>query len=305
MRRINAVDFTRLRHIVAVNRNRSFSRAAEEEGITQPALSRSIAAFERRRGVVLFDRGRGCVHPTAAGLHVIDQAQKLLSAARDLERSLRHYPEGEVGRVAFGIGPLIAGLFLPGISSALLQAWPRLQIVTLTRPPDQMIADLLSDRIEMIIGNNWNLGRMPTTELHNLGRVKIAIMVRAGHPLTKERRVTIPMLADYPVASAMELPSASGATGSVVCDNFHVLKETMLQTDCTWMSSPDYLSGDIAAGRVVELEVAGFPATRGDICLVFKRGRTRSPAATAVEGHVRRMLAEMTAGDVLSSGVHQ
>ena len=91
------MDLNRLRHIVAVARNQSFSRAAEEQGITQPALSRSIAAFERRHGVVLFDRGRGGVHPTAAGNLVIDQARKLLAAAGDLERSLRRHPAGEVG----------------------------------------------------------------------------------------------------------------------------------------------------------------------------------------------------------------
>lgn len=288
------MDLTRLRHIVAVHRNRSFSRAAEEEGITQPALSRSIAAFEHRHGVVLFDRGRGGVHPTPAGLHVIDRAQKLLAAATDLERSLKRYPGGEAGRIAFGLGPLIAGLFLPGLTSALLQAWPGLQIVTLTRTPDQLVAELLGDRIEMIIGNNWNLGRMPGTELERLGRVKIAAMVRAGHPLAQAGRVTLAELEDYPVASAVELPSGSGAAGSIVCDNFHVLREAMLRTDCSWMSSPTFLAEDLRAGRVVALDIAGLSPVQSDICLVFKRGRTRSPAAIAVADQVRSMLEEIS-----------
>lgn len=66
------MEMTRLRHILAVARTRSFSRAAEEEGITQPALSRSIAAFEQRHGVTLFDRGRGGVHVTRR--HARDRA---------------------------------------------------------------------------------------------------------------------------------------------------------------------------------------------------------------------------------------
>lgn len=290
----NTMDLTRLRHIVAVARNQSFSRAAEEEGITQPALSRSIAAFEQRHGVVLFDRGRGGVHPTAAGRHVIDQARKLLEAAGDLERSLKRYPGGEAGRIAFGLGPLLTSLFLPRLGSVLLHTWPGLQIFTLTRTPNQLVAELLADRIEMIIGNNWNLGRVPGTELEKLGRLKIGVMVRAGHPLTQAGKVTLADLEHYPVASAVELPSgAIGEAGAFVCDNFNVLRETVLATDCTWMSSPAFLAADLRAGRMAQIDVADLPPATSDICLVFKRGRTRSPAAVAVAEEMRGMLAEM------------
>ena len=293
----NAMDLTRLRHVVAVARNRSFSRAAEDEGITQPALSRSIAAFEKRHGVILFDRGRGGVHPTAAGLHVIDQAQKLLAAAGDLERSLRRYPDGETARIAFGLGPLLAGLFLPRLGSALLGAYPGIQIFTLTRPPHQLVAELLGDRIEMILGNNWNLGRVPGTELERLGKLKIAVMVRAGHPLASAGRITLGDLEHFPVASAVELPSGSaGAAGAFICDNFSVLRGTVLATDCTWMSSPAFLADDLREGRVVELDVTDLAGTQSEICLIFKRGRTRSPAAVAVADEVRSMIAEMGSG---------
>ena len=44
------MDLTRLRHILAVAEARSFSRAAEQCCITQPALSRSIAAFSADTG---------------------------------------------------------------------------------------------------------------------------------------------------------------------------------------------------------------------------------------------------------------
>jgi DNA-binding transcriptional LysR family regulator len=289
------MELTRLRHIVAVARNRSFSRAAEEEGITQPALSRSIAAFEQRHGVTLFDRGRGGVHATAAGLLVIDQAQKLLAAASDLERSLKRYPGGEAGRIAFGLGPLLASLFLPRLGGSLLRAYPGLQILTLIRPPTQLIAELLGDRIEMIVGNNWSLGRVPGTELERLGALDIAVMARAGHPLAHAASVSLAELEAYPVASAIELPTGgmSGSAGSFVCDNFHVLRETVLRTDCVWMSSPAFLADDLREGRMAQLAVVDLAPGPSDICLVFKRGRTRSPVAVAVADEVRAMLAAM------------
>lgn len=291
------MDLTRLRHIVAVARNRSFSRAAEEEGITQPALSRSIAAFEQRYGIKLFDRGRGGVHPTAAGLHVIGQANKLLTASSDLERSLKRFPDGEAGTIAFGLGPLLSGLFLPRLASVLLSDFPGLQILTLTRTPNQLVTELLADRIEMILGNSWNLGRVPGTELERLGQLRIAVMVRAGHPLARSESVSLAELEQYPVASAVELPPGSvGAAGSFVCDNFHVLRDAVLRTDCSWMSSPAFLADDLRAGTMRRLEVSDLQAVDSDICLVSKRGRTPSPAARAVTEGVRTLLAEAATG---------
>jgi len=286
------MDLTRLRHILAVARNQSFSRAAEEEGITQPALSRSIAAFEQRHGVVLFDRGRGGVHVTPAGTLVIDQATKLLAAAGDLERGLRLYGKGEAGRLAFGLGPLVASLFLPGLSRALLSTRPGLEIVSVIRPPEQLIPELLSGRIEMILGNDWRISKVPGTVLEPLGALKLAIIVRAGHPLARAAAITAADLEHYPSASAVEMPAGAvrGNSGLFVCDNFHILRDTVRESDCVWITSPAFLSDDLAGGRLVRLEVSDLPTGHSEICVVFQRGRTRSPVALAVTEQIRALL---------------
>lgn len=291
------MELTRLRHILAVARNQSFSRAAEEEGITQPALSRSIAAFEQRHRVTLFDRGRGGAHVTPAGTLVVEQAKKLLSAADDLERGLRLYGKGEAGRLAFGLGPLVASLFLPTLSQTLLASRPGLQIVTMTKPPEQLMPELLGDRIEMILGNDWRISKVPGTVLEPLGRLRLGIIARTGHPLASVPSITLADLDDYPSASAVEMPAGAMRpnSGLFVCDNFHILRETVRGTDCTWITSPAFLADDLREGRLVQLTVSDLPATYSEICVVSRRGRTRSPVALAATEQVRAMLAEMGA----------
>lgn len=289
------MDLVRLRHILAVARNHSFSRAAEEEGITQPALSRSIAAFEARHGVRLFDRSRGGVHPTPAGLLVIDQAIRVLGAVGDLERSLKHYPRGQAERIAFGLGPLLSSLFLPRLASTLLSQSPSIQMVAVTDTPAQLVADLLADRIELIIGNNWNMGRVPGTEVERIGQIEIATIVRAGHPLAESEHVTAADLDDYPVASAVE-PTSGGfqaLSGSFVNDNYHVLRETVLRTDCVWMCSPAFVADDLREGRLITVPVSHATPRQTDICLVAKRSRTRSPAASVLIDAVCCMLEDL------------
>lgn len=289
------MDFTRLRHILAVARTGSFSRAAEEEGITQPALSRSIAAFEQRHRVLLFDRGRSGTRPTPAGTLVIEQARKLLAASGDLERSLRLYGTGEAGRVAIGIGPLMASLLLPGLGETLLRARPGLQIVTTVRTPDQLLPDLLGDRIEMIVGNNWQMISMPGIETRVLAKLALAPIVRAGHPLADRRGLTVADLADYPSAGAIELTESFAPNGgSFVCENYHVLRDTVLRTDCVWLSSAAFVAPELDAGLLVRLTLADALPIETEISLIVRRDRTRSPAALAVAGEIEAMLRWMS-----------
>jgi DNA-binding transcriptional LysR family regulator len=277
-----------------VARTRSFSRAADEEGITQPALSRSIAAFEQRHGVALFDRGRGGVHVTPAGTLVVEQARKLLSAADDLERGLRLYGKGEAGRLAFGLGPLLASMFLPGLAQSLLGSRPGLQIVTSIRTPEQLVPELLGDGIEMILGNDWRISKVPGTVLEPLGRLKLAVIARAGHPLTTAARIAVADLENHPTASAIEPPTGMprGKAGTFICDNFFILRETVRNTDCTWITSPAFLADDLRSGSLVELPLADFDTGHSDICVVYRQSRTRSPVAIEVTEAVRSLLRE-------------
>lgn len=289
------MDLTRLRHILAVARTGSFSRAAEEERITQPALSRSVAAFEQRHGVLLFDRGRGGVHPTPAGALVIERARKLLAASTDLERSLRLYGTGEAGRVAFGIGPLMASLLLPGLAETLLHTRPGLQISTIVRTPDQLLPDLLGDRIEMIVGHSWQMAGAPGTETHGLAILQLETMVRAGHPLAGRTGLTSTDLTAYPSASAIELPDSFGpGGGAFVCDNYHILRDTVLRTDCVWLTSAAFVAPELAAGQLVPLSIADVAPVQTHISLIVRSGRTRSPAAIAVADEIAAMLKGMS-----------
>jgi LysR family transcriptional regulator, carnitine catabolism transcriptional activator len=74
------MEIRQLRHAVAVVDEGGFTAAADTVGITQPALSQSIAALERELGISLFVRGRQ-VALTAAGEAFLGPARQALRAA--------------------------------------------------------------------------------------------------------------------------------------------------------------------------------------------------------------------------------
>lgn len=283
------LDLTRLRHIVAIARNGSFSRAAEDLHITQPALSRSIATFEQRFGVKLFDRGAGGVVPTSVGRLVAEEAERLLTSARDLEHNLKLYGKGEAGRIAMGVGPLAASLILPRLSQAILREGRSLQLRASIKPAEQLLQELLADEIEMIFANSWRFDASPELEVSPVGSVRLAMIVRGGHPLTQRGDVRLADLNAFPGVNAVELPSAglTGEAGAFVCDNFHIMRETVLGTDGVWLASPDLLTEDIETGRLCPLDVADFHPIRNEVSMIRRRGRTMSPAAEAVAAIVQ------------------
>ncbi|WP_334183774.1 LysR family transcriptional regulator [Novosphingobium sp.] len=285
------MDLTKLRHILAVARTGSFSRAAQEERITQPALSRSVAAFEQQYGLVLFDRGRGGVRATPAGTLVIEHANALLAASADLERSLRLYGSGEGGRVSFGMGPLLASLLLPELGEALLRNRPGLQMTALVRPPEHLMPELLNDRIEMIVGNNWQITNVPGTEARHLATLPLVMAVRAGHPLAGRRNLKAADLADYPSASAVELTGRFGSGGAFVCDNYHILRDTVLRTDCIWLTCAAFVAHEFANNLLTPLSITDLAPIDTDIWLIVRKGRTQSPAALAMTDQIIAMLA--------------
>jgi DNA-binding transcriptional LysR family regulator len=285
-------ELPRLRHILAVANAGSFTRAAEELRITQPALSRSIAAFETRYRIRLFDRGRGGTVPTSVGASVIAEAESLLRAVRTLEHNLELFGRGEAGRVAIGLGPLMASVFLPRLSQSMLQKRPKLQLRTEVKLVDQLLAELMDDRIEMIIANTGQLGDVPGISPTPLGTLELILAVRAGHGLADRGNLTFADLTPYPVASPVDLPAGrlSGDHGAFICDNFHILRETVLGTDCVWLTSPAFIADDLRDGRLIRLDITDSYPDRTEICVAHRRGRTLSPAALAVLDELKALM---------------
>jgi LysR family pca operon transcriptional activator len=289
------INLIRLRHIIAVARSGSFSIAAEEVCISQPALSRSIQAFEEQYGMRLFDRGKGGVTLTPAGKLAVEQARGLLAVASNFDRDMRLFGQGEVGRTGVGMGPLMASLLLSRLGQSLLQRSPQLTFLTRVGSPEQMLEALLEGEIELIVGNSWQLSLVPGVTDERLGVLQLAIVVRAGHPLAGVEGLTIVDLDRFPTAKAYDYGTAShsSSAGAFICENFSVLRDVVLHTDCTWLVSPAFIKVELEEGRLVMLDVADLPTAETQISMVYLRGRTRSPVSLALAETIRWMIKEI------------
>lgn len=118
----------RLRAFAALARKRSFSRAAEELYVSQPAVSKHVASLEAELETQLVVRGRPAATLTAAGEVLADyvlRAEALLANAR---RALAAGADAEIGKLVLVASGIPGTYLLPGLLSRFHEQHPRIEI---------------------------------------------------------------------------------------------------------------------------------------------------------------------------------
>ena len=102
-----------LKYIIAIDRHRSFAKAAAELDITQPTLSALLLKLEEELGVKIFERSNRSVVPTSIGRIILLQAQTAISEADRIEEIVAEQKGAVSGPLSIGIGPTIAPYLMP------------------------------------------------------------------------------------------------------------------------------------------------------------------------------------------------
>jgi LysR family hydrogen peroxide-inducible transcriptional activator len=122
------MEIPQLRYFCAVVRTGSFTRAAEEENISQPSLSESIRKLEASVGAPLFTRlGRG-VKLTAQGERLLPHAQQVLRQISEARRAIDAAGGKAAGRLAVGVIPTILPYFVAPQLGDFTRAYPHIDL---------------------------------------------------------------------------------------------------------------------------------------------------------------------------------
>jgi DNA-binding transcriptional LysR family regulator len=117
--------------LVAVVETGTFSKAAEQLGYTQSAVSQQVGTLERIVGTPLFERPGGPrpVRLTAAGESLLTHARAILARVSSAATDLRALASGEQGELRVGTLPSVGTKVLPRLLRTFRAEWPGIQIV--------------------------------------------------------------------------------------------------------------------------------------------------------------------------------
>ena len=181
-----AIRLRQLEAFRAVSHSGNITRAAENLGISQPAVSRLLSHFAVEVGFELFQRRDGRLIPTQESRYLLGEVDRLLDSLSHIEELTKDLTARKAGHLRITCLPGFATSHLPGVVAQFMKSRPN---VTVTIEPDR------PERIlEWIIGEQYDFG---ITEGF------------AGHPAVKSQPVnmrTVCILpADHPLSSASEI----------------------------------------------------------------------------------------------------
>lgn len=188
------MDTRQLSYFVQVAKDHSFTVAAHNLHLSQPALSKMIKKLEEDLGVQLFDRSEHKMSLTDAGERLFDEGQKLLSEMEAITESIQDTKNLKTGNVSVGIPPVIGTSYFPPLIAHFRHDYPGINLsiiengaVTVYEMVEKGFMDLglvilpeLSDRIEYI----------PVTE------DEVVLVVHNDHPLASKDKVLFEDLKD-------------------------------------------------------------------------------------------------------------
>jgi DNA-binding transcriptional LysR family regulator len=193
------IKLRQLDHALALSRHGSFRRAATAQHLSQPALSRSIHALEESLGVSLFDREATEVTLTKFGEALLQRAEFIIAAARELEQEMTLMKGLVVGQFSVAMGMLAAAMSGTLAVAELLRAHPRLQVNLEMRHWRDVERMVRSGQMDLGFCEVAHLQDSPDLTTEIVGRHDVVFFCRAGHPLlTQDMPISAGDLDQYP-----------------------------------------------------------------------------------------------------------
>jgi DNA-binding transcriptional LysR family regulator len=185
---------SQLRVLEAVARTGSFSKAAQELGITQPSVSTQLRAVETQSRLRLLARNGHKIKVTAFGDTVLPKVRALLTIMDEIEQLLDNERNLRTGLLRLGYS---TDQFAMPVISRYMRAYPGVKLETRCMASLDVVELLAKGRIDAA----FVTAKAPPANLvaERLRTDPIVIMVPADHPLAGRDAVTWKDLADHTI----------------------------------------------------------------------------------------------------------
>ncbi|HEL7667007.1 TPA: LysR family transcriptional regulator [Stenotrophomonas maltophilia] len=194
------IETKTLRSFLAVAETLHFGRAAALLHMTQPPLSRQIAALERALGVRLFERDSRHVRLTPAGIRFQEDARAVLLSLQQACLAAQQVHAGEQGSLEIGFMMHAAHSSMPPLAKSFMSANPLIHLGLREMLPMALIEGVRSGTIDAGIG----FPPKPAGDLSTMVLLEEPLCVAAPieHPLATRASLEIVDLEGEPLITA-------------------------------------------------------------------------------------------------------
>jgi DNA-binding transcriptional LysR family regulator len=274
-------------HTVA--RHLSFSRAAEELHLTQPAVSAQVKELEGHAGIPLFERIGRRTYLTAAGSELMAHSQAILAQVQDADEAM-----GRLKGVAGGtlnVAVISAGdYFFPRLVADFMRLHGNIKLELSVHNREDLLRALAENLTDLAV-----MVRPPEgldTVHQAFAPHAYVIVAAADHPLASQRRISVDRVLREPFVTRehgsdtwIAMKEAFGTRMPEVSVAMEIrsnetIKQAVLAGMGVSFMSEHAVALEVDIGRLAVLNVDGFPAMR-QWFVVHRRSKRLSPVAVA------------------------
>jgi DNA-binding transcriptional LysR family regulator len=298
-------DVRTVDYFLAIVARKSMRAAAQQLGVTQPALTKAIRRLEDSFGVSLFERQARGVTPTAYGLAVLRHARDLKAALVAAREEVAALKTGSVGLVKIGAGPSWQETILPQAIAELRSGRPGVRVHITGGGDDQLKEQLKSGALDFVLAAVPEAPRLdPQLTWRPLMADQYIIIADINHPLRRKGDLRPDDLLGYPWV----LPPSTAYMVGRLHHQFRAaglpapvpsIETDVISLKLELMRDSDYLSYHAEAHLmgsdvrfIKPLEVPGMRTLR-HAGLIYRRGIELTPAVNAVVDILERYSARV------------
>lgn len=242
------INYKHLLAFVTVVRKKSFTVAARELYMTQPAISWQIKNLEGEIDLVLIERKERGTKLTEAGKQFYVYAEKIVKAHEQLLEEMKQLKCMEKGKLIVGASTVPGEYILPAYMSSFKDTYPTTEVEIITGSSELIVEDLINEDIHIgVVGMKINDSRITSISFK---KDKIILIVRKNHPLVSLSKVSAKDLLKYPLVIREK------GSGS------RKLLEDQLEKKCLRLKHFPYYN-ELSGSR------AGVTAVKNSDCLAF------------------------------------
>src|SRR5258706_8263372 len=205
------MNFQQLRYVrETVRQGLNLTEAAKKLFTSQPGVSKQIRELENELGVEIFVRhGKRIIAVTEPGKAVVEVIDHLLQEAKNLRQVGREFKDQDAGTLTIATTHPQARYSLPKVVGAFKRRFPKVHLTIKQGNPPQLAEMVIAREADMAIAtealdNYPKLLALPGYEWRH------CVVVPAKHPLATEQRLTLEVLAQYPIATYDAAMSVKG-----------------------------------------------------------------------------------------------
>ncbi len=298
------ISLRQLRVFEAVVRHMSYTRAAEELHLTQPAVSMQVRQLEEEVGLPLFEKLGRSIALTEAGRELYPYSQGVNRSLRELQDVMESLKGVSCGRLSVAVASTV-NYFAPRLLAAFHRRYPGVALALDVTNREQLVRQLEANAVDMVL-----MGQPPEgveVESEVFMDNPLVVVAPPDHPLAGTRDVPLARLAQE--VFVMREP---GSGTRQAMDRFFTDQGVAFQSGMQMtrneaikqsvraglglsLVSLHTIELELATGKLVVLDVVGLPIQR-QWYLVYRRGKRLSPSARAFRQFVLTEARRMAAG---------